>query len=232
MYKKQKGDINHSSSYYYWANIIKNKSVHDMFIGTMGNRDITEESVLVYLAFMDGEKEIFKSGWSVHRDLETFIGYMRHVWFPTAFYTWLDREKKGFFIPVACFEDVRGAVMMWNEDEEDREDAKAMESLLAETASLYGKDRTCGIAGMKAICETLNAIFDNGNDRKLYIEVFGHSSEIVDFIAGDEAFPEVVEEEIGMTIDELNILCSKVYTEALINRTFINHLNQEIPIWF
>lgn len=227
---KKRKEIN--NSFYYWEDVIKKNTIYDLFIGNMGNKKITKGSIIMYVGFHDKKKNILKSGWSYHSDIDSFLGYMTYVFIPTAFYNWIDRDSDGFYVPLSQYEVVKREVMAYRQDEESIDDSRILDYFLAKTQSIWGLYREESIERLKLICEGFNEVFDDEPFRKINIQIFGHAEEILDFIVGEDEFLDVVEEEIGMPIDELKEMCEKVYDEPLINKTFIDHLNQEIPIWF
>lgn len=232
--RRQEEVNNHCGGFLYWQQFVQCRLVDEIMIGNMENKNITLNSIFVYISFLDLEKNIFKSGWSLHKDIETMIGYLRHVFFPTAFYSWIDRESEGFFIPLSPFEVVKTEVMkLKKENNKDSDVVNTFEELINGLDGLDTSNRQNAISKLKNICIEFNEKFDNLSDRKMYIRIFGHSTEIIDFILGDgdDYFIEVIEEDINMSINKFKQLCVKVYDEPLINRTFINHLNQKVPFW-
>jgi hypothetical protein len=204
-----------------------------MFIGNLGNKKLTKKSIIMYIGFYDKKKNIFKSGWSYHSDIDSFLGYMIYVFIPTAFYNWIDRDSDNFYVPISTYNIVKKEVMAYRQDDEESfEDCRVMDYLLSKIESVWGLCRKESIKQLKLICKNFNEIFDDEPNRKMFIQIFGNSNEIVDFIIGEDEFLDVIEEEINMPIDELKEICNKVYDEPLINKTFIDHLNQEIPVWF
>lgn len=224
--------------YHFWEDCIKRKSVEEMLFGNINNSKITKQTLFMYIGLLDTDKDIFKSGWSAHKDLNNMIGYLLHLFFPLAYYNWIDRKSEGFFIPIAPFYIVKEEVMNTIDSRQRQYDelryGQPIEAFRTQVEKLYDMNREAALKALQEVCREFNELFDDFKSRKIFIRIFGDSEEIVSFILGDgeDYFEEVIEEEIGMSVLELRGLCHKVYEEPLINRTFIGHLNQKVSMWF
>lgn len=227
-----------SLGYHYWENLVRIHDIYDMMIGNIEKSTITKESIFFYTGIALDAKDVFVSGWSVHKDIDSFIGYMLHVYMPTVYFNWMDTKSEGFFIPIATFPVVKTEVLASIEEvqreEKDSLYGQALESFRDRLVRLKGRKREEVLEEVYKICQECNELLGIDNSNMIYMRVFGESREIVDFILGDgeDCFEEVIEEEIHMPIQEFRDVCAKVYDEPFINKTFIDILNQEMPIWF
>lgn len=226
-YKKDK--------FYFWENKIRNTD--KILFGGIDKKRITKESVIIYIGILDRKKGFVRAGWSSHEDVNTALGFLQYVFLPTSFYTWVDRESEGFYIPLSPFDVLREEVLKKVEKSDDKgidADAISMERAYNYLNSIWVYDRVKKNLKLKKFCDDFNRMWDENPERKLFIRIFEKPEEIVDFILekAEEEFQEVVEEEIDMTVNELRFICENIYDEPLINKNIIKILNSRIPIWF
>ncbi|PAB57140.1 hypothetical protein [Anaeromicrobium sediminis] len=222
-------------NYYFWENKIRNTD--SILFGSIGQKRLTKESVIIYIGILDKKKDLLRCGWSSHVDVSTALGFLQYVFLPTAFYTWIDRESDGFYIPLSPFHVLKEEVLknVKKEDCKDiNNDAIRMERAYDYLNNIWKDDDEIKNKKLKKFCKDFNIIWDEEPEKKLFIRVFEKCEEIADFILEqvEEEFEEVIEEEIGMSIDQLKFMCENAYNEPFINRNLIKILNTKIPIWF
>ncbi|MCT4543856.1 MAG: hypothetical protein N4A63_09970 [Vallitalea sp.] len=100
--------------------------------------------------------------------------------------------------------------------------------------SLWKYDEQIIFEKLEKFTEDFNLMWDTYPYKKLFIRVFDKPDAISDFIkiSMDCEFEEVIEEEISMSLNHLEFMCSNVLKEPLLNKLFINILNTKIPIVF
>lgn len=223
----------HKNNFHYWFYKIRNLDVDEILFGNMDGKMITINSVVIYVGILNSQKGVFKAGWSVHTDVNMTLGYLKYIILPSSFYTWIDEESQGFYIPLSPYEIVKEEVLKNYSDKHVKETQK-FDGLIHYIDSIWEEGEEEKYIKLKRFCHEFNEMFNEDSYRKLYIRIFKNCGEIVDFILGDEVqgFKEVIEEEIGMTIDQLRFMCKNVYTQPLLNKRFIQHLNNQIPICF
>ncbi len=224
-----------ADNFYFWENKIRNYD--EILFGSIDKKKITKDSIIIYIGILDREKGFVRSGWSSHEDVNTALGFLQHVFLPTSFYTWIDRESKGFYIPLSPFDVLKEEVLKHVNKSEDKGtnfDAIRMERAYNYLNSMWTHDKTKKNLKLKKFCNDFNNMWDEDSKRKLFLKIFEKPEEIVDFILekAEEEFEEVIEEEIDMTIDELRFRCEDIYDKPLINKNLIEVLNNKIPIWF
>ncbi len=223
-------------SYHFWENQIQKKSVFEM---VAEDTSVDQESLIVYLGFVDAEKDIFMSGWKEHANMQALIGYLVHVFYPMAYYNWMDRESLGFYIPMTPFRDMVSAVLETIPEAFRDSDEHTYGSALGEfremTKSLAELQRQDALTSLREIERNFNRLFDHSPLRKMFIKIFGNAVEIPAFIFGDdemEVFEEVVEEAMGMNLKTFEKFCESAYKEPFVSKIFIKRLNQDVPICF
>lgn len=218
-------------NFYFWENLVKN--TENILFGGNDSRLITPESIIIYIGIIDTEKDIFRSGWSSHEDLDTALGFLQHVFLPTCFYTWIDRNGKGLFIPLSPFEVLKEEVLkeITEDDKRVSKEVKKMEDLYSLLTSMWASEKEIKVRKLKEFSNNFNIFWNKEPQKKLFIKIFEKPIEIYDYIFEDE-FEEVVEEEIEMSIEDFKFMLENSYDEPLINKNLIKTLNIKIPIWF
>lgn len=217
-------------NFYFWENKIRNTD--DILIGNDEYIKITKDTPIIYIGILDKEKGVLKSGWSCHASIDAALGFLTHVFLPTALLTWGARNVDGFFIPLSEFDIVIEEIIKGKTS--DPAEIKYMREMNEKLLNSFALDKTRKWCELNLFCEYFNDYFDRNIDKKLFVKVFNDCNEIFDFVIKDteNEFLEVIEEEIDMSIENLRFMCENVCEEAFVNRTFIEQLNQKISICF
>lgn len=60
------------------------------------------------------------------------------------------------------------------------------------------------------------------------INIFSNTYEIAEYLIGLNEFPEVLEEDIGLTTNQLFRMCENFYREQFVQKNFVQILNHKI----
>ncbi len=221
------------NDFYYWEQLIKTSD--GIFQSNIGGHEITRDSKICYIEFTDSKKDLFISGWSGHRDADSILGFLQHVFLPTLYYTWIDRESDGFFIPLSRFEIVKEEVLKITPEYGKWDESIQIESSFNFLDSLWLESDEKKNEGIKEFCKNMNEKYLKQDTYSLRIICFDSLLEIQNHIKDgyeDCEFEEVIEEEINMTFDKLEFICENAYDEALLNKKLIQILNIDIPLLY
>lgn len=219
--------------YFFWENKIMKE--HALWEGYFDNKEITKDSKIIYTGILDSKKNILKCGWAVYPSIYSLLGFLQHVFLPTAFFSWFDRESEGFFIPVSTFDIVVDEVKRVSTSDIDIDSLNSMKESHNYINKLWYCDHDSLNLELKSFCESFNNTWDSDPNQKLFINIFDSPSDTFEFIKesiGWEDFEEFIEEEISMSLDTLKFTCENVITEPLLNKKFIDILNTNMPILF
>lgn len=216
--------------YYFWENKIIKES--PLWKGHFNNIHITTNSKFIYTGILDTNKNILKHGWAVYPNIYTLLGFIQHVFLPTAFFTWFDNSYSDFSIPLSSFTIVVNEVKKYIDSKESS--IIEMENDYKFLDSLWNFDKESITLKLNKFCKEFNAKWDDDPNKKLFIKVFNHSSDIFNFIKDSLLweFEEFIEEEISMSLETLKFTCENSINSPLLNKNFINILNNNIPILF
>lgn len=219
-------------NYYFWEHKILNGS--NLWEGYFENQSITKSSKIIYTGILDNEKNIFHYGFVVYPSIYKLLGFLQHVFLPTAFFTWFDRESDDFYIPLTPYENVVSEVIDYTKNI-DLNLVNSMNNSYSFLNNLWLFDESLLNEGLKSFCEKFNSEWDKDNTQKIFLKVFDTPSEVFYFIKdsiGWSDFDDFIEEEISMTLDTLKFTCDNALTEPLLNKKYIDILNINMPILF
>ena len=222
--------VNVKENFYFWENLVRNND--NLLFGGNDKRTIGLDSLIMYIEIIDIEKDIFRSGWSCHDDLDTALGFLQHVFLPTCFYTWIDRRSEGLFIPMSPFDVLKKEVLKDIDDSHEQAyiDSKRIENfhkVLENIWELNGEEKNKKIL---EFCQEFNSLWYKEEERKMLIRIFKNPMEIYEYICDGE-FKEIIEEEIEIPIENFKFMCENAYNEILINKNLISFLNNKVPLW-
>jgi len=215
----------------YWQHMINTRA--SVLEGSFLDGPIDSHSVFVYVMVMNQNKQILRSGWSVHRDVRSVIGYMECVILPACYYTLMDQESDGFFIPMSPFEIVETEVMKLL----DRDDQALVarnnyfKRLYRKFVNLYVDQGESQSKKLDQIIDQINNDWSRYDDEMIYLKCFSSTQTIFNYLSSEAfcEFEDLLEEEINMTLGDFGKFCSSVYSQPFINKSFINRLNNQIP---
>lgn len=211
-------------SFAFWYNRMRFFDVDKLLFSDNGH-EYTASSKFVYVAFVDEEKDFFKCGWSMHEDFEKMLGFLDHVFIPTAFYNWYDRHSEGFYIPMSDFDIVKEQVELY---EDEIKDKTAILSVKEAIQGLYGSQ--CSEL-LHELCEEINTTYLDGH-RRIYIKVYDGIQELKHDILETVPFEELFVEEMGMSIGTFESMCDNLENEVFFKKRLIPYLNNHMSIMF
>lgn len=218
--------------HYFWEHKIINHA--DLWEGYFESQSITHDSRIVYTGLLDNEKNIFHYGFAVYPSTYKLLGFLQHVFLPTAFFTWFDRKSYDFYIPVAAYQTVVSEVIDHNKNI-NLNSVNSMNDYYYFINNLWLFDEKLVDINLKSFCNKFNNEWDNDYSQRLFLKVFDKPSDIFNFIKtsiGWSDFNHFIEEEISMSLDKLKFTCDNALIEPLLNKKFIDILNANIPVLF
>ncbi len=222
-------------NFYFWEKKIRDAD--NILLGNVEGTKLTRESVIIYIGIMDRQKVLLRSGWSSHSDGNAALGFLQHVFLPTAFYTWVDRQSDDFYFSLLPFHALKHEMIAYFDEQGtsfDEQDVLKMEEEYQRLNCIWSQNDHEQRRALQSFCEQFNITWDQDPERKLFVKVFCHCNEIVDFILEniENESIDVIEEQIDMSIEQLYFMCNNAYDEPMINKNMVELLNNKIPIWF
>lgn len=212
--------------YWYWGNMVLTDQ--PLWDTSFRNLDLSESSIFIYSVIIDVDKNLLKNCWAYYPDEKSLLGFIEHVFLPTAFFTWIDEEQEGFNIPVATSEEVLDAMVR---DYGESSQIELMRSQVSEIESIRKMDKSNQISAIEGFSSQFNDAWQERDGKLLYMRTFRNTDEVGEFVFKSDnfnCFEEVVEEDIGMKREEWMELCKSVYDNKFLRKKFIDILNCKI----
>ncbi|MDS0525731.1 hypothetical protein NNC19_08575 [Clostridium sp. SHJSY1] len=215
---------------FFWENkIINNASLWE---GYFEDKEITTESKILYIGILDLEKDIIQSSFVVYPSIYSLLGFLQHVFLPTAFFTWFERQINEFYIPMAPFSEIVHEITENNPNLNTQEIASMLE-FYSTLDNGWLLDKESLNKFVKSHSEFFNNTWDMDPGQKLFFKVFDNPTKIFEFIKdfiGWSDFNAFIEEEISMSLETFEFTCNNAIKEPLLNKNFIHILNTNLPI--
>lgn len=161
------------------------------------------------------------------------LGFLQHVVIPSAYYTFMDRESDGFFIPLSSFDIVVKEVMQYSDsnDEAISQTNTLFNKLYQQLNIIQRGENSSKKDALQALTNVIDQHWRRQKKQKLSIKVFNKPSEIYDYLTSSTftEFDEIREEMVGMSVPDFKIYCNQVYETPFINKSFIDRLNYQVP---
>lgn len=208
----------------YWQFQVETNDIDELLFSNLYAKTLNKETKFIYMAFVDNNKDIFRSGWSAYDSSEKLLGFLEHIYLPTLVYNWYDNQSESLFIPMAPLEVVKSAL-------DEYVNSFVGYNCILEMKDLLGNESMRqNISSFSSIFEyTINNNF-NQYPQIAYIKIFHDLDAVKEFLHDEIPFDEVFEEEMGMTAVAFDDVCDHIETLPLLNKILVSQLNQKIPI--
>lgn len=123
------------SQYWYWENMVINEK--PLWDNSFKNLNLTRDSVFIYSMIMCKERGILKNSWAYYPNVESILGFIEHVFMPTAFFTWFADEDE-FKIPVATVGEVLNVM---SEEQPDNFEIETMWEYTEKLQSIWKEEQ-------------------------------------------------------------------------------------------
>lgn len=223
----QKNPYNNLS---FWKNeIVKDNNLWE---GYFDNKEITNNSKIIYSGILDLNKNILQCGWAVYPCSYSLLGFLQYVYLPTAFFVWFDRKSDNLYIPISKFNAVVSETLKSNTSNINLNSVSSMKETYDFLNNLWNTDNSSLSFKLSNFCDSFNQTWDNDPNQKLFIKIFDSPKDTFEFvknvlISDTEDF---VEEDISETLDTFKFACDNAIDEPLLNKRFIDILNTNAPI--
>ena len=216
----------------FWEDKILSKE--DLWEGYFDNKEITKSSKIIYTGIFDLDKNILQCGWATYPCGYSLLGFLQHIFLPTSFFTWFDRNSEGFLVPVSDFNTVVSETLKSNNPNLDLNSLNSMKNSYDFINNLWNHDYDSLGSELESFSCRFNNSWNNDPYQKLFIKVFNNPCDIYDFVK--ECIlcdsKDLIEEHISMTIEAFKFACDNATEEPLLSKRLIDILNTNAPILF
>ncbi|MDU4959484.1 MAG: hypothetical protein E6X17_02285 [Sporomusaceae bacterium] len=181
-----------------------------------------EQAVFVNTVIIDHRRDILDNNWASYPNIKSLLGFLQYLHLPLVFFHTLRPDKQELLVPVCSSAEFLELI-----DQSGSERAPAMRQALAELDRCWQLDDEQCLLALRNFCRGFNALWQQG-DYILNIGIFADTLEIARYILDQNPFPEVLEEDTGLTPGGLLDMCNNFYHEPLLRRNFVKLLNHKI----
>jgi len=206
--------------YSYWENLLANKK--DLWKSSFVPIAAARETIFVNTVIIDYQRDTFDNNWACYPDAKSLLGFVQYVQLPLAFFYTLNLSDEALAFPVCSsyefIEHIRNSGSLY---------AQAMEAAILELSTFWDLDNAVCLEKLKDFCQRFN-VFWGKDTYILNIGVFTSTFEIARCLLDKSEFPEVMEEDIGLTAVQLYDMCDNFYHDQFLQKNFVNILNHKI----
>lgn len=206
--------------HHYWENLLakQKKPWQSCFVPF----EAASHAIFVNTTIVDYQRNTLDNDWSCHPDIKSLLGFIQYLHLPLVFYYTLNQDKEALFFPISSSNDFIEYIQ-----ESGSVHAQMMADAIAELSSFWELDNQTCLEKLQDFCLKFNSYWYQDN-LILNINIFSNTYEIANYLIGLNEFPEVLEEDIGLTTNQLFSMCDNFYREQFIQKNFVKILNHKI----
>ncbi|CUH94642.1 hypothetical protein P22_0708 [Propionispora sp. 2/2-37] len=207
-------------NYLFWEGALARKQ--DLWQSTFGPLASAEEAVFVNTAIVDYRRNMLDNNWACYANSKSLLGFVQYVYLPLAFYYTIHQDNEQLFIPLCSRADFLEYVRNSGSGY-----APLMEAALNELDGYWNLDDAGCLGKMKMFCIDFNLLW-NRSDFVLHVRIYSDTMEVAQDIIDSAVFPEVLEEDTGLTVQQLRSMCRNFYDGPFMQKNFIKILNNKV----
>ncbi|MBY6758035.1 hypothetical protein HYH82_12055 [Clostridium botulinum] len=213
---------NKYNNLFYWQNLlIKRKNI---WSGNFKDIPISPRSLFINTTIIDYEKNIFDNNWAVYPDAESLLWFVQYIFIPTVFFCYVDNTSEELVTPIASKEELLEEIKTLCRNENS---IVEIEYFIDKAYNLCELSELHLIEGLKKYCLEFNRQWEK-NTRIFHINIYSSGKEIIEKISKEDDFLEVIEEDIGMSINTLKEITKDLHHNLFMKNNFIKILNNQI----
>jgi hypothetical protein len=211
--------------YYFWENILKNNE--EVWKNSFRNMPLTQDSKFINTVIVDCNNSVMEDNWVYYPNVEALLGFIHHVFLPTAFALILFSEQGEFITPMATAKELLDLAKEMDEVK-NRDLIEVMEKQDAELKSIWTMDKKEIWMSLQNFTQRFNEIWGKTMDVFFYYNIFNTPTEIGKYLINEyekDQMLDYFEDESGLTKEEWLSTCNAVYDNDFLRMKFIDILN-------
>jgi len=211
--------------YYFWENVLKNNE--EAWKNSFRNMPLTHNSKFVNTVVVDCNNGVMEDNWVYYPSADALLGFIHHVFLPTAFALILFTESGEFVTPMATAKELLDSVEGMNEDK-NRVLIDIMRKQEAELESIWYADADEIWDRLCKFSLEFNQIWSKGMDVFFYYNIFNTPMEVGEYLVKEyekDQMLDYFEDESGMSKEEWLNTCRGVYENDFLRVKFLDILN-------
>lgn len=208
------------NDHHYWENLLakRKKPWQSCFVPFAE----VHKAIFINTVIVDYRRNTLDNDWSCHADVRSLLGFIQYLHLPLVFYYTLNQDNEDLFFPVSSTGEFIEYIRQSTSPH-----AQLMEEMLLEVNSCWLLDPADCLMQLKNFCCRFNSFW--AQDKFiLNINVFANTSEIAQYLIVQNEFPEILEEDTGLTTSQLLKMCDNFYNERFMQKNFVKILNHKI----
>ncbi|MDF2530498.1 MAG: hypothetical protein K0Q65_79 [Clostridia bacterium] len=217
--------------YFFWENVLTNNE--EVWKNSFRNMPLTHESRFINTVIVDCNNSIMEDNWVYYPNTEALLGFIHHVFLPTAFALILFSESGEFITPMATVKDLLDLAEEINEDK-NRDRVALMRKQDEELESIWNMEEEEMWSQLYDFSQAFNQEWGKNTDVFFYFNIFKTPTEIGEYLVAEYEKDEMLdyfEEESGLTKEEWFNTCNGVYENDFLKLKFIDILNNRAKVF-
>jgi hypothetical protein len=217
--------------YFFWENVLTNNE--EVWKNSFRNMPLTHESRFINTVIVDCNNSIMEDNWVYYPNAEALLGFIHHVFLPTAFALILFSESGEFITPMATVKDLLDLAEEVNEDK-NRASVALMRKQDEELENIWNMDEEEMWSRLYHFSQEFNQEWGRNTDVFFYFNIFNTPTEIGEYLVAEYEKDEMLdyfEEESGLTKEEWFNTCNGVYENDFLKLKFIDILNNRAKVF-
>lgn len=208
----------------FWQHQVEKNEISELLFGNIFARTINKSTKFLYIAFVDENKNIFRTGWSAYDSAEKLFGFIEHIYLPTLLLNWYDHQSLEFYVPMSSIDVIKDALDEYIEVFDGYEYITNLNTLISRTD--LKEDLSILI---NCIEKGVNQNFKT-KSKIAYIKIFENLKAVNQYLKEEIPFEEVFVEEMGISNQAFDEICETIEVLPLLNRVLVSQLNQKMSI--
>ncbi|MDF2593003.1 MAG: hypothetical protein K0S75_2469 [Clostridia bacterium] len=217
--------------YYFWESILKNNE--EVWKNSFRNLPLNYNSKFINTVIVDCNNGVMEDNWVYYPNVEALLGFIHHVFLPTAFALILFPEPGEFITPMATAKELLDSAEEMAE-EKNRDTIAIMRDHDAELHSIWDMDEEEMWRSLHHFSQRFNEIWGKSNDVFFYFTIFNTPMEIGEYLIEEydkDDMLDYFEDESGMSKEEWMDTCNGVYENDFLRLKFIDILNNRAKVY-
>jgi hypothetical protein len=218
------------NSLYYWQRVME-KSEYT-FEKVFNDDKLTPESLICHFVITNCYGPSGANTWIAFPNVDAVIGFLRHVFIPTAFIEWFSHERSmGVLSIERTWEE-------WLDLYRDSEKCKYKGEIPIIKENIKKLDEIWNLTDQEEMVNALvtfavefEEIWTKDNAVFFYFQLFKSPTEVGNYIIDaykEENLLERIHDQLGVTVEEWRDITEQVYESLFMKKRFIDILNNNI----
>jgi len=211
--------------YYFWENLLKNNE--EVWKNSFRNMQLSRESKFINTVVVDCNNSVMQDNWVYYPNEEALLGFIHHVFLPTAFALVLFPESGEFVTPMATVKELLDSAEELTEGE-NTDLIQVMRRHDSELEAIWSMDKEDIWNGLQDFAQEFNAAWGKTMDVFFYFNIFATPMEIGEYLITEYEKDDMLdyfEDESGLTKEAWINLCNSVYENDIARVKFMDILN-------